>query len=112
MTNKLYIISLAAFFMSGCHTSQNVQEVEGVLEIGHEVRSFVNVSDNKEYWIIDKSGKLMREYQDAVGTKIVKYQPVYARLKVQDVGKVQDGFGAGYDGAYEVKDIISLSVDK
>ena len=39
----------------------------------------------------------------------MKYQPIKAILKVQDIGEQTDGFGAEYEGTYEVKEIISLS---
>lgn len=86
-----------------------VQQVQGVLRLGHEVRSFENTVDCKEYWIVDKSGKLMREYQKIVGEESVRYQPVQARLKVKNLGKMSEGFGAEYDGAYEVMEIEELS---
>ena len=36
-------------------------------------------------------------------------QPIQARLKVKNLGKMSEGFGAEYDGAYEVIEIEDLS---
>ena len=86
-----------------------IKVVTGILCIGHEVRSFTDEANGKEYWVIDKSGKLIKSYQAVIGTEIMKYQPIKAILKVQDIGEQTDGFGAEYEGTYEVKEIISLS---
>lgn len=96
-------------FLLGCVKSNEIKEVTGILRLGHEVRSFTDEANGKEYWIIDKSGKLIKSYQAVIGTEIMKYQPVKVILKVQDIGKQTDGFGAEYEGTYEVKEIISLS---
>lgn len=86
-----------------------IKVVTGILCIGHEVRSFTDEANGKEYWVIDKSGKLIKSYQAVIGAEIMKYQPIKAILKVQDIGEQTDGFGAEYEGIYEVKEIISLS---
>ncbi len=88
-----------------------VKNVEGIVRIGHEVRSFQDNRDCKEYWLVDKSGKLVRKYKNIIGTEDVHYQPVFARLKVKNIGKMSEGFGAEYDGAYEVIEIEDLSKD-
>lgn len=105
--NKTY---LALFLITGliCACSQS-KEVNGTLRLGHEVRSFTDASDHKEYWLIDKSGQLMPAYQKIIGQETINYQPINARLTVKDIGKINDGFGAEYDGAYELKKIIELS---
>lgn len=105
--NKTYLTLL---MMAGliCACSQT-KEVEGTLRMGHEVRSFTDNSDKKEYWLIDKSQSLMLAYQKIIGKGVSAYQPVHARLQVKDIGKLEDGFGAEYDGAYELKKIIKLS---
>ena len=89
----------------------SVQQVAGIVRIGHEVRSFQDNRDCKEYWLVDKSGKLVRKYKNIIGTEDVHYQPVFARLKVKNIGKMSEGFGAEYDGAYEVIEIEDLSKD-
>ena len=102
------IINIFLLTLSICSCSQT-KEVEGTLRMGHEVRSFTDASDHKEYWLIDKSQSLMPAYQKIIGKEVADYQPVHARLQVKDIGKIEDGFGAEYDGGYEVKKIISIS---
>lgn len=106
---KKYSLIFALCCLMGCSPQSSTKEVSGLLRFGHEVRSFTDFQDNKEYWILDYSGQLMSEYQKIIGTDILAYQPIKAVLVVQDVGKMTDGFGADYDGAYEVKEIISLA---
>ena len=98
----------AIVLLSGC-LENNEYHVDGVLRLGHEVRSFENMADCKEYWIVDKSGKLMEKYKEVIGSQIINNQPIQARLKVKNLGKMSEGFGAEYDGAYEVIEIEDLS---
>lgn len=104
--NKTYFSLL---LMTGliCACSQT-KEVNGTLRMGHEVRSFTDNFDKKEYWLIDKSQSLMPAYQKIIGPKTSDYQAIHARLQVKNIGKIEDGFGAEYDGGYEVKKIIAL----
>lgn len=104
---KLLIIALSLGILSGC--SDNTKEVEGTIRLGHEVRAFTDNQDQKEYWLIDKSGQLKTAYQQAIGSNVMNYQPIKAKLKVQDLGKIEDGFAAEYDGTYEVKQILTLT---
>ena len=102
------IIILFLFLLPACSTLENSKEVSGTLRIGHEVRSFTDNTDNKEYWVIDKTGNLTKAYNETIKPQIAKYQPLQARLKVKELGKLQDGFAAEYDGTYEVQEIISI----
>lgn len=110
---KKVILCLVGLLLVGCgiynhQDTNNIKTVSGTLVIGHEVRAFTDNQDGKEYWVIDKSGKLIAEYKKTIGTDIVNYEPVKAKLKVQQKSKMTDGFGADYTGTYEVKEIISL----
>lgn len=111
---KKVILSLVGLLLVSCgiynnqDTNNNIKTVNGTLVIGHEVRAFTDDQDGKEYWVIDKSGRLITEYKRAIGADIVNYEPVKAKLKVQQKAKMTDGFGADYTGTYEVKEIISL----
>ncbi len=107
--NKIWTILGCLLVVLGCQQEPVSKEVNGILQLGHEVRSFRDNADNKEYWLIDKSGRLMSEYQKILGDEVAKYQPVKARLKVREIAKPQDGFGADYDGAYELEEIIDLT---
>ena len=101
-------IALLLLIQPASSALEGNKEVSGTLRMGHEVRSFTDNEDNKEYWLIDKSDNLMKAYNEAIKPQIAKYQPLQARLKVKDLGKIQEGFGAEYDGTYEVQEIISI----
>lgn len=107
-TMRKILFFAAIVLLSGC-LENNEYHVDGVLRLGHEVRSFENMADCKEYWIVDKSGKLMEKYKEVIGSQIINNQPIQARLKVKNLGKMSEGFGAEYDGAYEVIEIEDLS---
>lgn len=81
--------------------------LEGVLRIGHEVRSFTPQGSEKEFWIVDKTGELNSLYDQAThGMK--NGQPLHIRLKAEYDGQWEDGFAAEYDGVYLVREILSL----
>lgn len=87
--------------------AKRILSVEGDLVIGHEVRSFTAKGDSVSYWIVDKTGKLVQEYDQLTGgTK--NAVPVYAELEVMDMGKSDEGFAAGYDGVYHVVKINKI----
>lgn len=94
-------------FISGC-AKYSEKVVSGSLTMGHEVRSFIQNGQDKEYWIIDKSGDLYEQYMHVAPLEQGAYIPVSAELKVKELPKMEDGFGAEYDGTYEVIEIISL----
>ena len=102
-----YILLLSLSLLTNC--SDGVKEVEGTMRLGHEVRAFTDNKDQKEYWLLDKSGTLEKAYQEAIHSRIMNYQPVRAKLKVQPRKKSEDGFAAEYDGTYEVKQILTLT---
>lgn len=107
-TMRKILFFAAIVLLSGC-LDNNEYHVDGVLRLGHEVRSFLDNRDCKEYWLVDKSGQLMEKYKEVIGSKIINNQPVQARLKVKNIGKMSEGFGADYDGAYEVIEIEEMS---
>lgn len=109
---KFLIIFLGCIFLSGCVAPSDTKEVQGILTIGHEVRSFRDFQTDMEYWVIDRSGTLLPKYYQEVGSNAVNYQPILAVLKVTETAKPQDGFGSEYDGCYELQEIISLSNSK
>lgn len=80
--------------------------MEGVLTIGHEVRSF-RAGDGKEYWIVDKTGRLEQMY-DSVTVGQKNGRPCRATLKVEYNGKWNDGFAAEYDGVFFVREVVGL----
>ncbi len=105
---KFLGVVLGLFLLLGCNWDQSSKKVTGILIMGHEVRAFREQGSDKEFWIIDKSGILMKKYQEIIGSSVINYEKVDARLEVINCTQPQDGFGAEYDGCYEVKNIISL----
>ena len=82
-------------------TDVPVQNVKGELVIGHETRLFVSTNDTTLYWIVDPSGNLLQEYDNATqGTR--SGYPVYAELQIKSMGKSGEGFAAHYAGVYQV----------
>ena len=104
---KKVFLFLLCMLTAAC--SENTEKVvSGTLTMGHEVRAFIEDGQNKEYWIIDKSGELYKQYLQIVPNEQGAYVPINAELKVKELPKMEDGFGAEYDGTYEVLEIISL----
>ena len=81
--------------------------LNGIVRIGHEVRSFQPEGCNDEFWIVDKTGQL-NELYDKVTKGKKNGKPVYATLKVEYNGKWDDGFAAEYSGVYFVREILSI----
>ena len=106
---NICLILLSVIIITSCTDNSKTKEIEGTIRLGHEVRAFTDNQDKKEYWLIDKSGNLEKAYQKAIGSNIMNYRPVKAKLTVQDLGKIKEGFAAEYDGTYEVQKIISLT---
>lgn len=84
------------------------QAVEGILTIGHEVRSLAIKGDPNDYWIVDKTGDLLQQY-DSITQGIKNGQPVYAKLRVTDAGHAKEGFAKSYDKVLHVVGIDSLA---
>lgn len=81
--------------------------VEGILNIGHEVRSLTIQGDTNDYWIKDKTGVLFQQY-DSITQGVKNGQPVYAKLQIIDAGRSEEGFAKNYDKVLEVVGIDSL----
>lgn len=81
-----------------------INTVRGELVIGHEVRTFTACNDTMEYWLKDLTGRLVQTYDSAAQGKC-NGRPVYAELKVRNMGKSTEGFAAGYAGVYEVTEV-------
>lgn len=87
-----------------------VKLVEGRLILGHEVCSFVADGDTADYWVIDKTGELDKQYEELTKGK-KNGTSVHAILEVMDMGKSDEGFAAEYDGVYHVTGISQLSAE-
>lgn len=80
---------------------------EGILTIGHEVRSFRPDGSDEEFWIIDKTDRLAGMY-DKVTSGMKNGKPVKVRLKLEYNGKWEDGFAAEYAGVYFVREVLAV----
>ncbi|MCM1616544.1 lipocalin-like domain-containing protein, partial [Phocaeicola massiliensis] len=69
--------------------------LKGELVISAETRTFKPEGSSDTYWVIDKTGKLYREYDKVTGG-IKNGTPVHAELQVEDAGKSKEGFAATY----------------
>lgn len=81
--------------------AKKTQTVKGRLSIGPEVRSFIPEGSDDAYWVIDETGELYQKYDKVTGG-VKNGVPVYAELQVEDTGKSNEGFSAGYKSVYKV----------
>lgn len=51
----------------------------------------------------------MSEYKKAAAGSIINVTPVLAELTVEEAPQMPDGFGADYDGTYNVLKIVSIT---
>ena len=89
-------------------TKDSLRSVQGILRIGHEVRTFTAAGDTTAYWVIDKTGQLMQAYEKATGNGIKNGKPVHAELKIKDIGKSDDGFASAYPSVYHIIEITKI----
>lgn len=77
------------------------RKVRGTLTISHEVRSLRLEGDTSEYWVVDKTGKLLQMY-DSVTGGIKNGMPVDVELQVVDMEGPEPAFARDYDGVLGV----------
>ena len=87
--------------------ADSVMLLRGRVVMAHEVRSFVPEGDTVEYWIVDRSGALEREYDRVTGGQ-KNGSPAEAELKVRYKGPSDEGFAAEYEGVFEVVELVSI----
>ena len=85
----------------------SVVHLRGRVVMAHEVRSFIPEGDTAEYWIVDRSGALEREYDRVTGGQ-KNGSPAEAELKVRYKGPSDEGFAAEYEGVFEVVELVSI----
>ena len=85
----------------------SIVHLRGRVVLGHEVRAFIPEGDTVEYWIIDRSGALEREY-DSITGGLKNGTPLEAELKLHYKGYSDEGFAADYAGIFEVVEVISV----
>ena len=77
----------------------------GMLCIGHEAYSFIPDDSGKEYWIVDKTGRLEAMYDEATGGR-KDGTPIKVTLRLEYNGKWDTGFAELYDGVFLVREIF------
>jgi hypothetical protein len=84
------------------------QVVEGWVTMGHEVRSFVPCQEKTDLWLLGNSPAL----QDVMDTyrkilpKAKPYTPIFMILAGKFAKAPTDGFGAEYEGAFLVAQLV------
>lgn len=84
---------------------QETKILKGELTIGHEVRAFTPCWGDIDYWVIDKTGTMLKLYEALTEGK-AKYTPIFVEIEIVDKGKSDDGFAADYEGVYEIVRIL------
>ena len=81
--------------------------LRGRVVVAHEVRSFTPEGRQTEYWLVDPSGALEREY-DRVSGGATDGMPLRAALELRYKGPSDEGFAAEYAGVFEVVSILAM----
>jgi putative lipoprotein len=85
------------------------EELQGLLAMGHEVRSLQPCGDDRTLWL-KLRGALRQELEAAVRRLTTQpYEAVYAELDGWPAKTPADGFAADYDGVFEVTEIRHVS---
>ena len=82
--------------------------VEGLYVWGHEVRSFRPCGSAEDLWVVGAPEVLdpvNEEYRKLADTP---YQPVFVRFEGKLSEAPTGGFGAEYDGAFRVRDVLEI----
>lgn len=87
--------------------ADSVAMLRGRVVFAHEVRSFIPEGDTAEYWIVDRTGALEREYDRVTGGQ-KNGKPVRVELKARCKGPSDEGFAAEYKGVLEVVELLSV----
>jgi len=95
--------------------SEGEQVLEGYITIGHEVRSFQICGDGiPEYWLQGDSPALDTLMEIYASSKVLPgakpYIPLFAVLAGRVVEAPKDGFGADYEYAFVVSQVVKTSV--
>ena len=77
--------------------------MKGRITFGPEVRKFRPDNEDKDYWVIDKSGYLQERYNESSAAE----WSADAELEVRQTDSSASEFGSEYAGALQVLRIIS-----
>lgn len=97
----------AAASASNVYAVDSLVTLRGRVVVAHEVRAFTPEGDSTEYWVVDPSGALEREYERVSGGA-TDGTPLRAELELRYKGYSDEGFAAEYDGVFEVVRIHSM----
>ncbi len=84
---------------------------EGWVIIGHEVRSFLPCSDNRNLWLLGESPALpdiMAEYRRASADSL-PYRPILMALVGMNAAPPKDGFGSDHETAFLATELIRVA---
>lgn len=86
---------------------EKIKTFRGLFVYGHEVRSFTPCGLEQELWVIDRTdGKIIAAYKRLTREP---HQPVFMDIQGIETEKPTDGFGADYDGAIIIKELVHAS---
>jgi hypothetical protein len=86
------------------------QVVEGMVTIGHEVRSFLPCSQKRDLWLLGNS-PAMREIVAAYRQTLPNpkpYTPLFMVLAGSYMERPTDGFGAEYEGGFLATQLVQV----
>ena len=89
------------------------QIVEGLVTIGHEVRSFRPCSEKDYYWLSGDSQALVeiKDTYQKVSPSVKPYTPKFMVLAGKFGGPSHDGFGMDYKGTFGATQLVGVRPD-
>ena len=84
--------------------------IDGWVTIGHEVRSFLPCSQERELWLPGNSpalNKVMATYRKALPGRI-PYTPLFMTLTGKTTGFTPEGFGAEYEASFFASQLVHV----
>lgn len=92
---------------TGAYRIDSLVTLRGCVVCAHEVRAFTPENDTTEYWIVDRTGALEREYDRVTGGRMNGH-PARIVAKMRYKGASDEGFAAQYAGLFEVEELLSV----
>jgi uncharacterized membrane protein len=116
------LMILPLLFGSGCGSGEKsdtptadsagpaagIQVISGFAVHGDETRTFRPCGEEQPLWAVDRSGLLWQLHKElALGRE--PFEELFAIIEAEPVSPPEDGFGADYPGALEVKRILYMA---
>jgi len=104
-------LALCAILLFAIAGTVRAQELQGLLVLGHEVRTLQPCGDERTFWVRapQVGQELAGAYQHLATTP---YEPVFAALEGVFIDRQTTGFAADYDGTIEVHTVRLVSREK